>query len=54
MPINEALERNRMADLQDKHLETRECKMCGEVPETQEEIFEDGLCPHCANVVETD
>lgn len=36
------------------HPENRECKMCGELPEASEEVFEDGVCPHCERVVETD
>jgi formylmethanofuran dehydrogenase subunit E len=54
MPTKEALETRKNAVRKEKHLEDLECKMCGELPSTPEEVFEDGLCPHCLNLVETD
>lgn len=54
MPVKEALETQKKLDHQDRQLEVHECKMCGELPESEAEIFEDGLCPHCFNLVETD
>lgn len=54
MFAKEALDTRYEMVRKDKHLENIECKMCGELPSSQEEIFEDGLCPHCLNMVETD
>ncbi len=54
MPVKEVLETRNEAIRQDSYLESHECKMCGELPTSSEEVFEDGLCPHCLNLVETD
>jgi hypothetical protein len=54
MLAKEALDSSNKSRLQKMSLDSRQCKMCGESPSTMEENFEDGLCPHCLNMVETD
>jgi hypothetical protein len=54
MLVKEGFEPPNEGILQKMSLDNRECRMCGETPSTADEVFEDGICPHCLNMVETD